>query len=77
MTSVEAVISDFGGVLTSPLIESYAAVQDSSGVPLDALGRAMAAIADRNGSNPLFELEIGKLSEAVFLPSVQVRPGSK
>jgi putative hydrolase of the HAD superfamily len=67
MTRIEAVISDFGGVLTSPLIESYAAVQESSGVPLDALGRAMAAIADRNGSNPLFELEIGRLSEAQFL----------
>jgi putative hydrolase of the HAD superfamily len=67
MTRIEAVISDFGGVLTSPLIESYAFVQDSSGVPLDALGRAMAAIAERNGANPLFELETGRLSEAQFL----------
>jgi putative hydrolase of the HAD superfamily len=67
MSRIEAVISDFGGVLTSPLIESYAAVQESSGVPLDALGRAMAAIAERNGSNPLFELETGRLSEAEFL----------
>ncbi len=67
MTRIEAVISDFGGVLTSPLIESYVAVQDSSGVPLDALGKAMAAIAERNGSNPLFELETGRLSETQFL----------
>jgi putative hydrolase of the HAD superfamily len=67
MSRIEAVISDFGGVLTSPLIESYAAVQESSGVPLDALGRAMASIAERNGSNPLFELETGRLSEAEFL----------
>ena len=67
MSRIEAVISDFGGVLTSPLIESYAAVQESSGVPLDALGRAMAAIAERNGSNPLFELETGRLTEAEFL----------
>jgi putative hydrolase of the HAD superfamily len=67
MTRIEAVISDFGGVLTSPLIESYAAVQEPSGVPLDALGRAMAAIAERNGANPLFELETGRLSEAQFL----------
>ena len=50
MTRIEAVISDFGGVLTSPLIESYAAVQESSGVPLEALGKAMAAIVDRDGS---------------------------
>jgi putative hydrolase of the HAD superfamily len=67
MSRIEAVISDFGGVLTTPLIESYAAVQASSGVPLDALGMAMAAIAERNGSNPLFELEIGRLSEVDFL----------
>ncbi|MGZ4218208.1 MAG: HAD family hydrolase [Solirubrobacteraceae bacterium] len=67
MTRIEAVISDFGGVLTSPLIESYVAVQDSSGVPLDALGKAMAAIAERNGSNPLVELETGRLSETQFL----------
>ena len=67
MTRIEAVISDFGGVLTSPLIESYAAVQESSGVPLEALGKAMAAIMDRDGSHPLFELETGRLSETQFL----------
>jgi putative hydrolase of the HAD superfamily len=67
MSRIEAVISDFGGVLTTPLIESYAAVQAASGVPLDALGMAMAAMAERNGSNPLFELEIGRLSEVDFL----------
>ena len=66
MTRIEAVISDFGGVLTSPLIESYAFVQNSSGVPLEALGKAMAAIAERDGSNPLFELETGRLSETQF-----------
>jgi putative hydrolase of the HAD superfamily len=67
MTRIEAVISDFGGVLTSPLIESYAAVQESSGVPMEALGKAMAAIMDRDGSHPLFELETGRLSETRFL----------
>ena len=67
MTRIEAVISDFGGVLTSPLIESYAALQESSGVPLEALGKAMAAIMDRDGSHPLFELETGRLSETQFL----------
>ena len=67
MTRIEAVISDFGGVLTSPLIESYTAVQQSSGVPMEALGKAMAAIMDRDGSHPLFELETGRLSETRFL----------
>ncbi|HLY48975.1 MAG TPA: HAD family phosphatase [Solirubrobacteraceae bacterium] len=67
MSRFEAVISDFGGVLTSPLLDSFAAFQDSSGVPLEALGHAMATIAQRNGVNPLFELEKGRLSEREFL----------
>ena len=67
MSSIEAVISDFGGVLTSPLLNSFAAIQASSGIPLDALGKAMAAIAERSGVNPLCELETGRITEADFL----------
>ena len=70
MTRVEAVISDFGGVLTSPLLDSFAAFQDSSGISLQSLGQAMAAIAARDGLNPLFELETGRISEAQFLTSL-------
>lgn len=60
-------ISDFGGVLTTPLLRAFAAFQNRSGIPPDALGRAMQAIADRDGAHPLFELETGKLTEARFL----------
>jgi putative hydrolase of the HAD superfamily len=67
---VEAIISDFGGVLTSPLLDSFAAFQDSSGISLEALGGAMAAVAQRTGANPLFELETGRLSERDFLESL-------
>jgi len=67
MSRVEAVISDFGGVLTSPLLDSFVAFQESSGVPLEQLGLAMAALAGRNGSNPLFELETGRMTETRFL----------
>jgi len=67
MTRIEAVISDFGGVLTSPLLDSFAAFQDSSGISLEALGMAMAAVAARDGANPLFELEKGRMTEAAFL----------
>jgi putative hydrolase of the HAD superfamily len=70
MPSVEAIISDFGGVLTSPLIDSFVAYQDSSGVSLEELGKAMAAIGQRSGVNPLFELETGRLSEAEFLGAI-------
>ena len=67
---VAAVISDFGGVLTSSLRNSFEAFEQTSGVPLLELGKAMAALAARHGANPLFELETGRLSEAVFLRQI-------
>jgi putative hydrolase of the HAD superfamily len=70
MSRLEAIVSDFGGVLTSPLLDSFAAFQDSSGIPLEALGKAMVAVAQRDGANPLFELETGRMSEAAFLASL-------
>jgi len=70
MSQIEAVISDFGGVLTSALADSFVGVLDSSGVSLEELGKAMAAVAARAGSNPLFELETGRLSEAQFMGSL-------
>jgi putative hydrolase of the HAD superfamily len=64
---ITTVISDFGGVLTTPLIQSFAAVQDETGVPFEELAKAMARLQDENGVHPLFELETGKISEADFL----------
>ena len=60
-------ISDFGGVLTTPLIQSFAAVQDETGVQFEELGNAMTRIQEEDGRHPLFELETGRLSEADFL----------
>jgi putative hydrolase of the HAD superfamily len=70
MARVDAIISDFGGVLTSPLLGSFQAFSDSSGVSLPELGQAMVAIGLRLGVNPLFELETGRLSEPEFLGSL-------
>jgi putative hydrolase of the HAD superfamily len=70
MSPIQAVISDFGGVLTSPLLDSFAAFQNASGISLEELGAAMAAIAAREGKNPLFELETGRMTEAGFLSSI-------
>jgi putative hydrolase of the HAD superfamily len=64
---LEAIISDFGGVLTSPLVDSFVGVLGSSGVTFEELGKAMAALAERHGTNPLFELETGRLSEPQFM----------
>jgi putative hydrolase of the HAD superfamily len=60
---VKAVVSDFGGVLTTPLMSFFARFQDDAGVPIEALGKAMARIAQEQGFHPLYELEKGKLSE--------------
>ncbi len=64
---IEAVISDFGGVLTTPLIQSFGAFQDETGITPASLGRAMQRAADRDGVHPLFELECGRITEAKFL----------
>ena len=64
---ITTVISDFGGVLTTPLVQSFAAVQDETGISGETLGGAMQRITERDGEHPLFELEKGKLSEAEFL----------
>jgi putative hydrolase of the HAD superfamily len=64
---ITTVISDFGGVLTTPLIQSFAAVQDQTGVPFEELAKGMARIQEEDGNHPLFELEKGRLTEADFL----------
>jgi putative hydrolase of the HAD superfamily len=65
---ISAVISDFGGVLTSPLVGSFLAFQEHSGVSLEELGNAMAKLArDSDGEHPLFQLEKGEITEAAFL----------
>jgi putative hydrolase of the HAD superfamily len=66
-SGIEVVISDFGGVLTSPLVESFMAFQDQTGIATETLGKAMQAASEANGDNPLFEMERGEISESVFL----------
>jgi putative hydrolase of the HAD superfamily len=70
MSALEAVISDFGGVLTSPLIGSFAKFQDEAGIPLDSLGKALGTVGERDGANPLYELECGRMTERVFLDKI-------
>lgn len=69
-TRIEAVISDFGGVLTSSLAGSFDAFYEYSGVTGEQLGNAIVAVTTQLGANPLFELETGRLSEQEFLGSL-------
>jgi putative hydrolase of the HAD superfamily len=68
---IRAVISDFGGVLTTPLTGSFQGIADKSGVTLAALGQALAALQERAGAHPLYELECGRMTESVFVEGLR------
>jgi putative hydrolase of the HAD superfamily len=70
MAKIKVVISDFGGVLTTPLIQSFMAFQDETGISAETLGKAMQAVAEANGENPLFEMERGEITEVAFLETL-------
>jgi putative hydrolase of the HAD superfamily len=63
---IRAIVSDFGGVLTTPLSEAFRGYQEQSGVKPEDLGRAMAHAQERYGEHPLFELERGEITEEEF-----------
>lgn len=67
MSAVRALICDFGGVLTTPLLGAFTGWAADRDVPLEDLGGAMADLAERHGESPLHLLERGELSEAGFL----------
>jgi putative hydrolase of the HAD superfamily len=67
MAEIESVVSDFGGVLTTPLVQSFMAFQDQTGISTETLGKAMQAATEANGENPLFEMERGEITEVAFL----------
>jgi len=67
---IKAVISDFGGVLTTPLIQSFMSFQDKTGITTEVLGKGMQAATEANGDNPLFEMERGEITEVAFLETL-------
>ncbi len=70
MAEIKAIVSDFGGVLTTPLIQSFMAFQDETGISAETLGKGMQAAAEANGENPLFEMERGEITEVAFLETL-------
>jgi putative hydrolase of the HAD superfamily len=68
MSRIEAIVCDFGGVLTTPLLDAFVGLQERRGIPLEAFGAALVRAAEQDGGvNPLFELETGRLTEAQFV----------
>ena len=68
---IRAVISDFGGVLTTPLSGSFAVFAERTGMSMAELGGALGAIVAREGAHPLYEMECGRLTEAEFLVGLE------
>jgi putative hydrolase of the HAD superfamily len=68
---IRAIVSDFGGVLTSPMLGAFARLQERTGVPSDAYGEAMAHSLAHDGVHPLFALERGEISEADFFARLE------
>jgi putative hydrolase of the HAD superfamily len=63
---IKALISDFGGVLTTPLSAGFLAYEQEAPITLEELGRGMQAAAEIYGEHPLHSLERGEISETEF-----------
>jgi putative hydrolase of the HAD superfamily len=75
VSAPKAIISDFGGVLTTPLGNAFAAWSQESGIALEDLGKALADSLDRHGEHPLFVLERGELTEPEFIARLELELG--
>jgi putative hydrolase of the HAD superfamily len=69
----EAVISDFGGVLTTPLLHTFAAIQEEDALDAGDLGGALRRIAESDGAHPLYELECGRMTERDFMDRLRAQ----
>ena len=68
---IRGIVSDFGGVLTTPLIGAFGRLQEGIDVPGEAYADAMAHSLARDGVHPLFALERGEISEADFIARLE------
>lgn len=66
-SQIKAIISDFGGVLTTPLLASFLSLQDEIGVSPEHFGTALRALTEETGENPLYAMERGEMTEVDFL----------
>jgi putative hydrolase of the HAD superfamily len=68
---ISAVISDFGGVLTKPLMNAFNRVQDDMDLPIEAYGPAFEYSLEHDGVHPLFALERGEITEPEFMARLE------
>jgi putative hydrolase of the HAD superfamily len=68
---IRGLISDFGGVLTSPLLGALERFNHHLGVTAEDFGNAMAHVMAEYGEHPLFALERGEITEREFLDRLE------
>lgn len=64
---IKAIVTDFGGVLTTPLADAFAAFHADTGVSPAELFESMEEAFRERGTHPLHEMEKGLLTEADFI----------
>ena len=71
MAEIKAIVCDFGGVLTTPLLAAFASFQDDNGISPENLGMAMREGLAEGEELPLFRLERGEISEDEFVERLE------
>ncbi|WP_354697882.1 HAD-superfamily hydrolase [Paraconexibacter sp. AEG42_29] len=64
---ITTVISDYGGVLTTPLMGAFQKLNERYDLPDPALNLALMNAGEKAGTNLLFDLECGRIAEDRFL----------
>jgi putative hydrolase of the HAD superfamily len=73
---ITTIVSDLGGVLTTPLYDAFVAYQDHCGIELMQFWAALGALTEANGANPMEELECGAITEAQFVDALAAQIGA-
>jgi len=68
---IRGIVSDFGGVLTSGLMDAFRRLHDATHIPPEAWGEGMEHSLARDGVHPLFALERGEISEREFVARLE------
>ncbi|MPY54787.1 HAD family hydrolase [Streptomyces acidicola] len=61
--AIDTIVVDYGGVLTNPLVETFAAFAGLAGIDAGDLAQAFLTATERHGETPMAALETGAITE--------------
>jgi putative hydrolase of the HAD superfamily len=75
---IHTVVVDYGGVLTNPLPETFAALASRIGLSVETIAAAFAAATKRYGETPMAALEVAAITEAQMVDRLlaELPPGT-